>query len=555
MIRDFARLYRALDETNRTADKVSAMADYFRDVDPAEGAWAVWLLSGQKLKRLVSYQRLREWGQLDSGLPEWLFEESYQMVGDLAETLSLVVPSPATGTDGRLSEWVSDKLKPLAGLSPSETLAGLRAGWSEVGPDERLVVLKMLTGGLRVGVSQKLVVRAIGQAYGLPVELVAHRMMGRPEPTAEFFRLLIAAESSDAEAFQPYPFCLAHPLEDAPESLGPIDGHLVEWKWDGIRCQWIKRAGEVFLWSRGEERLEERFPEVVVGVEAWPDGVVMDGELLAWRDDRPLPFQQLQRRIQRKTVGRKLLAEVPVVMLAFDLLELDGIDFRPQPLRERRAKLAELIRRYDAAMGPATGAATQAGKLINGGAGSIRLSPAVEANGWRELGELRTSSRAQGAEGFMLKPLDLPYRVGRTRGTWWKWKVEPYTIDAVLIYAQRGHGRRASLYTDYTFALWDGPDLVPIAKAYSGLTDAEIRRVDRFVREHTREQFGPVRSVTPELVMELAFENIQPSSRHKSGIAVRFPRIVRIRADKRPEQANTLDELRQLARVEESPRS
>jgi DNA ligase-1 len=306
--------------------------------------------------------------------------------------------------------------------------------------------------------------------------------------------------------------------------------HLVEWKWDGIRCQLIARGGELFLWSRGEERLEERFPEVATAAKALPSGTVLDGELLAWRDGRPLPFQQLQRRIQRKQVGRKLLAEVPVSFLAFDILEADGIDLRQSPLRHRREKLETLMQ----GLAPPT-------------SDHLRLSPRVDCVDRRDLEEARTTARREGAEGLMIKPLDSPYAVGRVRGIWWKWKVNPFTVDAVMIYAQRGHGRRASLYTDYTFALWDGGELVPVAKAYSGLTDEEIRRVDRFVRENTREQFGPVRSVTPQLVMEIAFENVQPSPRHKSGIAVRFPRIVRIRDDKRIEGADSLESLRQMA--------
>jgi DNA ligase-1 len=306
--------------------------------------------------------------------------------------------------------------------------------------------------------------------------------------------------------------------------------HLVEWKWDGIRCQLIARGGELFLWSRGEERLEERFPEVATSAQTLPAGTVLDGELLAWRDGRPLAFQQLQRRIQRKQVGKKLLAEVPVSFLAFDILEADGIDLRQSPLRHRREKLETLMQ----GLAPPT-------------SDHLRLSPRVDCADRRALEEARTKARREGAEGLMIKPLDSPYAVGRVRGIWWKWKVNPFTVDAVMIYAQRGHGRRASLYTDYTFALWDGGELVPVAKAYSGLTDEEIRRVDRFVRENTREQFGPVRSVTPQLVMEIAFENVQPSPRHKSGIAVRFPRIVRIRDDKRIEGADSLQTLREMA--------
>jgi DNA ligase-1 len=555
MIESFAALYRLLEETTRTGEKVEALVDYFRQVDAADGAWAVHLLSGEKLKRLVPYSRLRQWGQAGSGLPTWLFEESYQAVGDLAETLSLIVPSRAVHTEGTLAQWAERELPALVRPTPEESIAAIADCWQRVGPDERLVVLKMLTGAMRVGVSQKLVARAIAEAFEIPVEQIQHRMMGRPLPTANFFRELIASTSTTHELFRPYPFCLAHPLENqtaegtSPQQPSPEgrpaeansagvgvavviepSEHLVEWKWDGIRCQLIARGGELFLWSRGEERLEERFPEVATAAKALPSGTVLDGELLAWRDGRPLPFQQLQRRIQRKLVGRKLLAEVPVSFLAFDILEADGIDLRQSPLRHRREKLETLMQ----GLAPPT-------------SDHLRLSPKVDCVDRRALEEARTTARREGAEGLMIKPLDSPYAVGRVRGIWWKWKVNPFTVDAVMIYAQRGHGRRASLYTDYTFALWDGGELVPVAKAYSGLTDEEIRRVDRFVRENTREQFGPVRSVTPQLVMEIAFENVQPSPRHKSGIAVRFPRIVRIRDDKRIEGADSLESLRQMA--------
>ena len=555
MIESFAALYRLLEETTRTGEKVEALVDYFRQVDAADGAWAVHLLSGEKLKRLVPYSRLRQWGQAGSGLPTWLFEESYQAVGDLAETLSLIVPSRAVHTEGTLAQWAERELPALVRPTPEESIAAIADCWQRVGPDERLVVLKMLTGAMRVGVSQKLVARAIAESFGIPVEQVQHRMMGRPLPTANFFRELIASTSTTHELFRPYPFCLAHPLENqtaegtSPQQPSPEgrpaeansagagaavviepSEHLVEWKWDGIRCQLIARGGELFLWSRGEERLEERFPEVATAAKALPSGTVLDGELLAWRDGKPLSFQQLQRRIQRKQVGRKLLAEVPVSFLAFDILEADGIDLRQSPLRHRREKLETLMQ----GLAPPT-------------SDHLRLSPRVDCVDRRALEEARTTARREGAEGLMIKPLDSPYAVGRVRGIWWKWKVNPFTVDAVMIYAQRGHGRRASLYTDYTFALWDGGELVPVAKAYSGLTDEEIRRVDRFVRENTREQFGPVRSVTPQLVMEIAFENVQPSPRHKSGIAVRFPRIVRIRDDKRIEGADSLESLRQMA--------
>jgi DNA ligase-1 len=359
--------------------------------------------------------------------------------------------------------------------------------------------------------------------------VIAHRLRGNWEPTPVFYEGLLAPEAGEAGLSQPYPFFLAHPLEDEPDTLGEIQQWQAEWKWDGIRAQLIRRAGQTFLWSRGEELITDRFPELSVVAAALPDGTVIDGEILPWQEGRVLPFSQLQRRIGRKTLSKKLLAEIPVVLLAYDLLEYEKQDIRPQPLYQRRAWLAGLMETLPAE-------AVQ----------HLQLSPLVEAASWQALEKQRQSCRDRYGEGLMLKRLDSPYRVGRQQGDWWKWKVAPFTVDGVLIYAQAGQGRRASLYTDYTFALWDQGELVPFAKAYSGLTDAEIRRVDRFVRQNTVDRFGPVRSVKPELVFELAFESIQRSSRHKSGIAVRFPRILRWRSDKTIEEADSLETIKAM---------
>jgi DNA ligase-1 len=407
----------------------------------------------------------------------------------------------------------------------------LLAAWNELSTHERFVFNKLVTGSFRVGVSQQLVIRALAEVSGLAPAVIAHRLMGRPEPTLAFFQELLASECRDTDSSRPYPFCLAHPLQAEVESLGNVSDWLVEWKWDGIRGQLIRRCGKSFLWSRGEEMILEQFPELIAPAERLPNGTVLDGEILAWRDGQVLPFGELQRRIGRKNVGRKLLAEVPARFVAFDALESGGQDIRNEPFSARRRQLENIV-----------------GRL--GGDDSLIPSPLIHADSWDDLARQREASRAQNVEGIMLKRGDSPYAAGRVTGMWWKWKIEPYTCDAVLIYAQRGHGRRASLYTDYTFAAWEEGQLVPFAKAYSGLTDSEIRDVDRFVRKNTLEKFGPVRSVKPELVFELAFENIQRSNRHKSGVAVRFPRISRWRHDKRPEDANTLDEVRALLPAE-----
>jgi DNA ligase-1 len=423
--------------------------------------------------------------------------------------------------------WVEERLLGLRDLDPPAQRSALFAAWSELGGRERYVWNKLITGAFRVGASQRLVVRALAEVSGVADEVIAHRLMGAWEPDAAFFQRLIATDTDDADKSRPYPFALAYPLELDSESLGPVEAWQPEWKWDGIRAQLVRRAGCVWLWSRGEDLLTGRFPEVELTGGVLPDGTVLDGELLPWLDGAPLPFAQMQRRIGRKTLSRKILAEVPVVLLAYDLLEDGGADVRSLPLVERRARLEELV------------------AALPGGA-AIRLSPVIEAPTWEALVEARLASRAHHAEGLMLKRLDSVYGVGRRRGDWWKWKVDPYSVDAVLIYAQPGSGRRAGLFTDYTFGVWDGDKLVPFAKAYSGLTDVEIARVDAFVRQNTLERYGPVRVVKPELVFELAFEGIQRSTRHRSGIAVRFPRMARWRTDKRAADADSIETVRAL---------
>ncbi|WP_153556393.1 ATP-dependent DNA ligase [Roseimaritima sediminicola] len=525
----FADLFTALDSTTKTNAKVAAMADYFAAAPADDAAWATYFLAGNKLRRLVPSKLLRQWAAAEAGIEDWLFDESYHAVGDLAETLALVVPPGESRQDQSLTHWVQQRLMTLRGREELALQRAMAEIWAETTVEMRLVIMKLITGAFRVGVSKRLVTRAIAQQAGIPTDVVAHRLMGDWKPSAAFFQRLVDPDTLDTQVSQPYPFCLAHPIdiEKGPESVGEANEFVAEWKWDGIRGQVIRRQGQSFIWSRGEELMENRWPEVEAAAEQLPDGTVLDGEILAANaDGTVLPFAQLQRRIGRKTVGKKLLREVPVVFHAFDLLEADGQDLRLQPLVERRRRLERLFEQVDHP--------------------HLRTTELIRGESWQQWAEVREGSRAQHAEGLMLKRRDSPYDVGRVRGSWWKWKVAPYTIDAVLIYAQKGHGRRASLFTDYTFALWDGDTLVPFAKAYSGLDDKEIRRVDQFVRRNTKDSFGPVRSVTPTLVMELAFEGLQRSTRHKSGIATRFPRIVRWRHDKRPQDANQLSELLQL---------
>jgi DNA ligase-1 len=525
-VKEFARLYSALDETTATNEKVAALVAYFASAPPADAAWAVHFLSGRRPKRLVSSGKLRAWAAEEAGIPGWLFEESYQAVGDLAETITLLLPASGGSSELPLSHWVEERLLRLRGEEDDVQREVMLRSWRELDSRERFVWNKLITGSFRVGASQQLVTRALAEMSGVPEGVVAHRLMGSWDPTPEFFQRLTAPDTSDADVSRPYPFFLAHPLEGEPSTLGDAGDWIAEWKWDGIRAQLIRRAGRTFLWSRGEELLSGRFPEVEETGALLPDGTVIDGELLPWVGGSPLPFAQLQRRIGRKNLGRKILDEVPVVLVAYDLLEHAGADIRSLPLRERRLILGALVE------------SVPAGRLL--------LSTAVPAPDWDAATRARGEAREVGAEGLMLKRLSSGYGVGRRRGDWWKWKVDPHTVDAVLIYAQPGSGKRAGLFTDYTFGIWEGNHLVPFAKAYSGLTDEEIRKVDAFVRRNTLEKFGPVRTVKPELVFELHFEGIQRSSRHKSGIAVRFPRMARWRTDKKAEDADTIETVRGL---------
>jgi DNA ligase 1 len=528
-MRRFAALFTSLDETTKTGLKVAALSDYFRDASPDDAAWAIYFLSGRRLKRAVPNRLLRQWSAEAAGLPDWLFQESYDAVGDLAETVSMIVPPGDDSDDMPLSHWIEKRLFGLSDLDEPDQRAAVSEIWDQTSGSTRFVVMKLITGAFRVGVSAGLVNRGLAMATGIPAEVITHRLMGDWRPSAVFFKRLVDPDDHDTVISRPYPFCLAHPIDtgQCPDDLGDVSEFIAEWKWDGIRGQVIRREGRTFIWSRGEELMENRWPEIESAAERLPSGTVLDGEILAVAaGGEVLAFSELQRRINRKTVGKKLLAEVPVVFQAFDIMEHHGNDVRPLPWAKRRELLESVV-----------GGADHPG---------LAITQIHSAKTWDDHAETRLRSRQVRSEGLMLKRCDGVYGVGRVRGIWWKWKNRPMTIDAVLVYAQAGHGKRASLYTDYTFAVWDGDDLVPVAKAYSGLNDAEIRQVDAFIRQNTQERFGPVRSVRPEIVMEIAFEGIQESKRHKSGIAVRFPRILRLRSDKRPGDANHLADLKSM---------
>jgi DNA ligase 1 len=532
-MRRFAHLFDEIDRTTSTNTKVAAMARYFAEAPPADAAWAVFFLTGRRLKRLVIYAAIHDWTIASTGLPSWIIEECYSVVGDGAETAALVLdqlPIVADENPLSLARWVEDRILTLRGMDPESQRERVTAWWAPLDRLQRFVLLKMITGELRVGVSQTLVVRALAQAATLPVPTIAARLMGEWMPTAEWFTSVMATESTDVDQSRPYPFFLASPLEDDPATLGDPADWLIEWKWDGIRAQLVRRGGHVHLWSRGEEVITHRFPEISAAATHLPDGTVLDGEVLAFRDGRPLPFSALQQRIGRQKQVAQIARAVPVVFMAYDVLEQDGRDVRELPLQERRNRLVRLLEPSSQPDEP----------------GVLRVSPAVIATSWSDLAEQRRASRERGVEGLMLKRLTSPYGVGRRRGEWWKWKIDPYTIDAVLIYAQPGSGKRASLLTDYTFGVWDQGELVPIAKAYSGLSNEEIGEMDRWIRRHTVERFGPVRHVERTHVFELGFEGIARSSRHRSGVAVRFPRMLRWRKDKKPDEADTLENVRRL---------
>ena len=564
-MKHFAALFTELDSTTSTNAKVAALQAYFKVAPPLDAAWAVYFLSGGKPRQVVKTATLRALACEAAGIDDWLFDECYHAVGDLAETIAYVLPLDFEASDVGLAVWMEERLLPLRGLHEDEIAQRIKSYWRELDSRGRFLLIKLVGGGFRVGVSKLLVQRALAVHSGLDAKRIAQRMMGYVDakvlPTALKFEALIAHSEDGTpdvmDAGQPYPFFLAHQLDavlaDFDSKLGPVSDWQVEWKYDGIRGQIVKRAGQVWVWSRGEELVTERFPEIVALAAGLPDGTVLDGEIMVWADKAPAPFALLQQRIGRKTLGKKILADAPVTFMAYDLLEAGGQDMRALPQHVRRKQLEQVL------LGT-----------------NLRLSPIERLTSWADFAALRKQSRERGVEGFMLKRMDAAYGTGRTKadGLWWKWKIEPMTADCVLIYAQAGHGRRASLYTDYTFAVWnrqpadaaeadavvkaiekrepaksDGLQLVAFAKAYSGLTDEEFKQIDSVIRKTTLEKFGPVRSVKPTLVFELGFEGINLSPRHKSGIAVRFPRMLRIRSDKPLHDANTLDDLKSLLKT------
>ncbi|MFN4122798.1 MAG: ATP-dependent DNA ligase [Flavobacteriales bacterium] len=528
-MKSFAELYFQLDQTNSTNQKVSILANYFEQAEYKDKIFALALLCGRRPKRTVQASYLRKWAAEQAELPDWLFEESYHTVGDLAETIAMLIKGEEEHEAVSLEDRMY-QLQALDSVHEDDKRIFITQAWSSMSQQERFVFNKLITGGFRVGVSQKLVEKSLARILHISESEVAHRLSGNWSPFEIGFDELLKSKNFDAEPSKPYPFYLAYQIDEKEMAQWNPAEWQAEWKWDGIRSQLIIRNGDLFIWSRGEELITERFPELHVLPKMFPDGTVIDGEMLCIKDGKVQPFQHLQTRIGRKTISKKMLAEYPVAIFAYDLLEFEGKDIRDKNLFERRFFLEGLLK-------------TNSQDLV-------MLSPLIEFRTWDALRDIRATARKHHSEGIMLKRLNSIYQTGRKRGDWWKWKIDPMTIDAVMIYAMKGHGRRANLYTDYTFAIWnESGALVPFTKAYSGLTDEEIKEVDDFVKRNTIEKFGPVRSVQPHLVFEIGFEGIQHSSRHKSGFALRFPRILRWRKDKKAADADNINTLKQLIPV------
>jgi len=526
----FAILIKELDTTTKTTLKVSALTSYFQNASDEDKLWTIALLSHRRPKRPVNTTRLREWATEISGIPLWLFEESYHIVGDLAETIALILPNAPRETDKSLSAFIKEIIG-LKDLTEEGKKGYLQKNWLQLGHFERFVFNKIITGGFRIGVSQKLMTRALSKATMIDEDILAYKLMGNWTPETTTYQKLILETNAEDYLSKPYPFYLAYAIEEDPSAVGAISNFSFEHKWDGIRSQVIIRNDTIFVWSRGEELVTDKYPEFQQFLEFVPNGTVLDGEILPFGNGEIGNFNDLQTRIGRKTISKALLQKTPVILKVYDILEWNGLDIRQQPYSERRNLLETLLNSID--------------QKLTG----MYLSERLLFDSWDKAAAERATSREKRSEGLMLKRNDSPYLVGRKKGDWWKWKIDPLTVDAVLTYAMRGHGRRSNLYTDYTFALWEEGELVTFAKAYSGLTDAEFRQVDAWIKKNTLERFGPVRSVTPFHVFEIAFEGIAPSSRHKSGIATRFPRILRWRKDKNIHEANSLNDLKALMQL------
>jgi DNA ligase-1 len=524
-MKTFASLINTLESTNKVNPKLTAIGQFLDQANEREKLWLLALFSGRKPKRTVPTAAMKQWVLEVTGLPEWLFNESYSAVGDLGETIALLLPPPKEAVDKPLDQWMAEIIS-LQQFSEAEKKEYVLEAWSKLTTTERFIFNKLLGGSFRIGLAAKSMINALAKYFNIEASTVAHSVMGEWDINETSFEDLVKGKYVDSNASKPFPFCLAYPLEQEPEALGTLNEWQVEYKWDGIRGQIIKRNEEVFIWSRGEELVTQQFPELVSAVQQIAGNFVIDGEILVLRAGKVQAFNELQKRLNRKVVTEKLQSELPIGFYCYDILELEFEDLRQNPLSARRAKL-ELL-------------------WEQGVPANLQLSQSLSAATWADVATLRSKSSLHNSEGLMLKHLDSIYHAGRKKGDWWKWKNDPFSIDAVLLYAQRGSGRRSGYYTDYTFAVKDGDKLVTVAKAYSGLTDKEIQEVSRFVNRNAVEKFGPVRTVHPELVFEIGFEGITASSRHKSGVALRFPRILRWRKDKTVAEIDELETLKKM---------
>ncbi|RZK66988.1 MAG: cisplatin damage response ATP-dependent DNA ligase, partial [Pedobacter sp.] len=429
-------LIQELELSNKTNDKIAALVTYFSEADNRDKPYVIAMFTGKRPKRPITTTLIKQWAIELTDLPEWLFTESYHSVGDLSETIALVLP-PATYTvEKPLHQWISE-LAQLHGKTDEEKKEYILNSWDSLATQERFIFNKLISGNFRIGVSNKMLVNAIAKQSEQEANKIMHSIMGKWQPNEITYEELTAGAHVNTDNSWPYPFCLAYAIDTEPENLGETAAWQAEWKWDGIRGQIVKRNGELFIWSRGEELVTDQFPELHFLKDELPDGTVLDGEILAVKDGNVLSFSTLQQRLNRKTINRSQLENAPIGFFTYDLLELKGTDIRTEPLSKRRQSLEEIIQNL-----------TTKNIAI--------LSPVIKYKDWQELAEIREKAREINSEGIMLKNVNSVFHAGRKRGDWWKWKINPYTVDTVMIYAQKGSGRRANFYTDYTFAVRDG---------------------------------------------------------------------------------------------------
>lgn len=524
-MKNFAQLIAGLENTNKTLAKKELLIRYFTEADAEDKLWVVALFTGKRPRRPVKSGQMREWCMEIANIPEWLFQESYTSVGDLSETMALLIQNESSSSEKPLHVWMKEIIA-LRNMSDLEKQIYVVESWFQLNQAERFVFNKLIGGSLRIGVSKNGIVNALAEFSGKDKNEIMHALVGKWQPGEISFDELIAGDHVNTDLSKPYPFCLAYALDKEIEELGPEKNWMAEYKWDGIRGQVIRRDNEIYIWSRGEELVTDQFPELVEEFKDWQGDFVLDGEILAVKDGEILNFNSLQKRLNRKVISAKMLKDVPIQFFAYDCLEYHGEDLRTQALSRRREVLEQIFKQNVAIRS--------------------KISNALSFENWTDLPEVRANARTINSEGLMLKDMGSIYHAGRKKGDWWKWKVDPLTIDAVMIYAQRGSGRRSGHYTDYTFAVRTDEGLVTVAKAYSGLTNEEIKEVSKFVNKNATEKFGPVRTVPPELVFEIAFEGIALSNRHKSGVALRFPRIQRWRKDKSAADIDHIDQVKAL---------